>query len=122
MFGFPRRELPSHRVAGSRPEAQNKWCLMKRLSTRLMVVCALSLTALLGGLPEVHAACRSSWSKSGYKSYAEIKSEVRRRLGNVQIVRVQLCGEGRGEYFHVVAIDRKGGKTIRVELRISAAK
>lgn len=65
-------------------------------------------------------ACTSSWSKSGYKSLAQIKGEVARRLGNARIVRIELCGSGASAYFRIVAITVRGGRPTREELRIGA--
>ena len=83
--------------------------------------CAILLIALVAGFSApislAHAqACTSSWSKSGYKSYSQIQREVRQRLGDARIVRVELCGSGASAYFRVIAIV---GST-REELRISA--
>lgn len=88
----------------------------------MVIACALTAPVLLAASPDVLAGCTRSWSKSDYKSFGEIKKEVRRQLGNAQIIGVQLCGKGPGAYFHVVAIERKSGKSVRVELRIPAAK
>lgn len=81
----------------------------------------LFLLAVLVGLagPAMLAqaqACTSSWSSSSYKSYAQIKREVRGRLGDARIVRVELCGSGGSAYFRVIAIVN----STREELRISA--
>ncbi len=82
------------------------------------LACLVLLTfALTAPAPIAQAqACTSSWSKSGYKSYAQIKREVNQRLGDARIVRVELCGSGASAYFRVIAI---AGST-RQELRISA--
>lgn len=84
---------------------------------RLIVIALLAIAAVPAPFAVAQAqACSSSWSKSGYKSYAQIKREVNQRLGNARILRVELCGSGASAYFRVVAIV---GST-RQELRISA--
>ncbi len=65
-------------------------------------------------------ACTSSWSKSGYKSYSQIRDEVRQKLGEARIVRVELCGSGASAYFNVVALREEGGHSVRVKLRVEA--
>lgn len=87
---------------------------MRNALTTLLIVL---LAGLAAPLPAAQAqACTSSWSKSGYKSYAQIKREVNQRLGNARILRVELCGSGASAYFRVIAI---AGST-REELRINA--
>jgi len=86
---------------------------------------AAFLTAMFVGLAGVALtaeaqACSSSWSKSGYKSYSQIKREVKSRLGAARIVRVELCGSGSSAYFKVIALSKKDGRSTREELRISA--
>jgi len=88
---------------------------MRDVLKRLIIAAMLMVAAI--PVPLAHAqACTSSWSKTGYKSYAQIKSEVNQRLGNARILRVELCGTGASAYFRVIAI---AGST-REELRISA--
>jgi hypothetical protein len=96
---------------------------MKTLLTRLRP--AFWVTALLIGLVAPFSvaeaqACTSSWSKSGYKSYSQIKREVRARLGDARIVRVELCGSGASAYFRVIALTGGDGGETRRQLRISA--
>lgn len=87
--------------------------------------CATAIFALLIGLTAPLGtaqaqACTSSWSKSGYKSYSQIKNEVRARLGDARIVRVELCGSGASAYFRVIALTGSAGNETRRQLRISA--
>ena len=88
---------------------------MRYLPKRLIVIMMLAIAAAPAPFAQAQA-CTSSWSKTGYKSYAQIKREVNQRLGNARIVRVELCGSGASAYFRVIAI---AGST-REELRISA--
>ncbi len=88
---------------------------MKDLLKRLLFAAMLTVAAIPAPLAQAQA-CTSSWSKSGYKSYAQIKREVNQRLGDARILRVELCGTGGSAYFRVIAIV---GST-REELRISA--
>jgi opacity protein-like surface antigen len=88
---------------------------MHYLLKRLIVIVMLAVAAAPAPFAQAQA-CTSSWSKTGYKSYAQIKREVNQRLGNARIVRVELCGSGASAYFRVIAI---AGST-REELRISA--
>jgi len=96
---------------------------MNTLLARLRYI--FGVTALLIGLAAPFSlaeaqACSSSWSKSGYKSYSQIKREVRARLGDARIVRVELCGSGASAYFRVIALTDGNGSDTRRELRISA--
>lgn len=96
---------------------------MKSSTARLR--CAAFLAAMFVGLAGLAVtadaqACSSSWSKSGYKSYSQIKREVMSRVGPARIVRVELCGSGASAYFRVIALSRKTGRSTREELRISA--
>lgn len=88
---------------------------MRDVLKRLIIAAMLTVAAMPASFAQAQA-CTSSWSKSGYKSYAQIKSEVNQRLGNARILRVELCGTGASAYFRVIAIV---GST-REELRISA--
>jgi hypothetical protein len=53
-------------------------------------------------------ACRANWSAKKYKPYDKVQSEVKRRHGDVRILRVALCGEGPGAYFQIVIISGTG--------------
>lgn len=88
---------------------------MRDVLKRLIIAALLTVAAIPAPLAQAQV-CTSSWSKSGYKSYAQIKREVNQRLGNARILRVELCGTGATAYFRVIAIV---GST-REELRISA--
>jgi len=86
--------------------------LLRHMTLLMMLLFAMAAPATIAQAQ----ACTSSWSKSGYKSYAQIKQEVIRQVGNARILRVELCGSGASAYFRVIAIV---GST-RQELRISA--
>lgn len=52
--------------------------------------------------------CTANWSAKKYKPYDKVQSEVKRRYGDVRILRVALCGEGPGAYFQIVIISGTG--------------
>jgi hypothetical protein len=95
------------------------------ITSRARRRCAIRVIALLIGLAAPLSlaqaqACTSSWSKSGYKSYSQVKREVRARLGDARIVRVELCGSGASAFFRVIALTGSDGSATRRQLRISA--
>ena len=52
--------------------------------------------------------CTASWSPNEYKSFGTLQSEVRKRYGQVRILRVALCDTGGQPYFQVVIISDHG--------------
>lgn len=77
---------------------------MSHLTATFMI--ALSL--LVAGATGVRAGCDTKWTKSKYKSFRQVESEVRGQLGDVKILRVLLCGEGAGAHFQVVVLNAAG--------------
>jgi hypothetical protein len=95
------------------------WAMKRVLRSGLIFMMMLVASGTLLHSTEA-AACTSSWSKSGYKSYSQIRDEVRQQLGEANIVRVELCGSGATAFFNVVALADKGGHSVRVTLRVNA--
>jgi hypothetical protein len=52
--------------------------------------------------------CAANWSPSEYKSFGALQDEVKRRYGEVRILRVALCKPGDNPYFQVVIISGNG--------------
>lgn len=52
--------------------------------------------------------CAANWSTSDYKSFGDLQEEVRKRYGEVRILRVALCNPGDNPYFQVVIISGHG--------------
>jgi hypothetical protein len=52
--------------------------------------------------------CAANWSTSEYKSFGDLQSEVKKRYGEVRILRVALCNPGDNPYFQVVIISGHG--------------
>jgi hypothetical protein len=52
--------------------------------------------------------CAANWSPSAYKSFGDVQNEVRKRYGEVRILRVALCDQGGDPYFQVVIISGHG--------------
>jgi hypothetical protein len=52
--------------------------------------------------------CAASWSPTEYKSFGALQSEVKKRYGEVRILRVALCDAGGAPYFQVVIISGHG--------------
>lgn len=52
--------------------------------------------------------CAASWSPNEYKSFGALQSEVKKRYGEVRILRVALCDAGNSPYFQVVIISGHG--------------
>ena len=69
------------------------------------------LIALLPGLSPALAegqACAPNWSTNGYKSFGDLQDEVKKRYGEVRILRVALCDQGGNPYFQVVILSGHG--------------
>ena len=69
--------------------------------------------ALLSGavhLPARVAAqdCAANWSPDSYKSFDMLQNEVKKKYGEVRILRVALCSSGSNPYFQVVIISGTG--------------
>jgi hypothetical protein len=52
--------------------------------------------------------CAANWSTSEYKSFGDLQNEVKKRYGEVRILRVALCNPGDKPYFQVVIISDHG--------------
>jgi hypothetical protein len=77
-----------------------------------------ALCLLAGSGPLNAAACDTAWTKGGYKTYRQVESEVRSKLGQVKILRVKLCSQGSDSYFQVVVLNASGTvQNIRVPAR-----
>jgi hypothetical protein len=74
---------------------------------KLLILLVLSVAALPKE-PVVAQQCASNWSTSEYKSFTDLQNEVRRRYGEVRILRVSLCDAGGNPYFQVVIISGQG--------------
>jgi len=69
----------------------------------------LALLALLLMPVQVSAQeCAANWSPKDYKSFIDLQGEVRKRFGEVRILRVALCDQGGNAYFQVVIISGHG--------------
>jgi len=79
---------------------------MKRL-LKVFIIPAFFAAALWTG-PAPAQQCASNWSPAEYKSFGDVQSEVRRRYGEVRILRVALCDVGGNPYFQVVIISGHG--------------
>jgi len=64
------------------------------------------------------AACTPNWTAKKYKPFDKVQNEVKKRYGDVRILRVALCGEGAGAYFQIVIISGKGSVS-RVQIAAS---
>jgi hypothetical protein len=53
-------------------------------------------------------SCAPNWSTNAYKSFGNVQDEVRKRYGEVRILRVALCDQGGNPYFQVVIISGQG--------------
>jgi hypothetical protein len=63
--------------------------------------------------------CSTRWIAKDYKSFRNIKSEVKSSFGDGRILRVFLCGEGEKAYFRVLFISGDGAVS---RIRISAVR
>ncbi len=52
--------------------------------------------------------CSPNWTAKKYKSFGEVQHEVRKRYGDVRILRVALCGEGPRAFLQIVIISGAG--------------
>jgi hypothetical protein len=53
-------------------------------------------------------SCAPNWSTNEYKSFGNVQDEVKKRYGEVRILRVALCDQGGSPYFQVVIISGHG--------------
>jgi hypothetical protein len=74
----------------------------KILSMSLLLIAALPLG------PVSAQQCAANWSPSEYKSFGDLQNEVKKRYGEVRILRVALCDQGGKPYFQVVIISGQG--------------
>lgn len=65
-------------------------------------------TAVLAHGPATAQQCAANWSPSEYKSFGDLQNEVKKRYGEVRILRVALCDPGGNPYFQVVIISGQG--------------
>jgi hypothetical protein len=86
----------------------------------------LMLASVSAGLAPVEYAaaqnsnCAPNWTAREYKSFSDLQSEIKKRFGDVRILRVALCGEGGNAYFQIVII-YDHGKVERVQIAASNA-
>jgi hypothetical protein len=62
--------------------------------------------------------CAPNWTTTQYKSFGDVQIEIRKRFGEVRILRVALCGEGGAAYFQIVIISGQG-EVRRVQIAAS---
>jgi hypothetical protein len=79
---------------------------MNPLIKTLIVGVLLSAAPPAGGAAEPD--CAANWSTSQYKSFGDLQNEVKKRFGEVRILRVALCNPGDNPYFQVVIISDHG--------------
>jgi|EndMetStandDraft_5_1072996.scaffolds.fasta_scaffold64946_3 hypothetical protein len=58
--------------------------------------------------PAMAQTCAANWTTNGYKSFGDLQDEVKKRYGEVRILRVALCDQGGNPYFQVVIISGHG--------------
>ena len=68
----------------------------------------IPLLAGLSPLPAAAQTCAPNWSTNEYKSFGDLQDEVKRRYGEVRILRVALCDMGGNPYFQVVILSDHG--------------
>jgi hypothetical protein len=66
------------------------------------------LIAVLLQEPASAQQCAANWYPSEYKSFGDLQNEVKKRYGEVRILRVALCDQGGSPYFQVVIISGQG--------------
>ncbi len=93
-------------------------CLQTLRQTLLIPVFVIALSAFCA--TSYAQGCTSSWSKSQYKSYSQIRAEVQQRVRNAQILSVQLCGRGASARFRVRVKTRSNGGATRRDIIIRA--
>lgn len=52
--------------------------------------------------------CTPNWTAKKYKPFGKVQHEIKKRYGDVRILRVALCGEGEGAFFQIVIISGTG--------------
>lgn len=58
---------------------------------------------------DVQAECRPNWTAKKYRSFDSLQTEIKKRYGEVRILRVALCGEGTtAAYFQIVILSGEG--------------
>jgi hypothetical protein len=62
--------------------------------------------------------CTPSWTAKKYKPFGKVQNEIKKRYGDVRILRVALCGEGADAYFQIVIISGAGSVS-RVQIAAS---
>jgi hypothetical protein len=75
--------------------------------TKILSMLLLLIAALPIG-PASAQQCAANWSPSEYKSFGDLQNEVKKRYGEVRILRVALCDQGGNPYFQVVIISGQG--------------
>jgi hypothetical protein len=74
---------------------------------KVLVLPAIFVAALWQGPVEAEQ-CASNWSTNEYKSFGDVQTEVKKRYGEVRILRVALCDSGGTAYFQVIIISGQG--------------
>jgi len=80
---------------------------MKRMVHKLLLP-ALAVFAVVASEPAAQSGCTPNWTADKYKSFGDIRSEIKRQYGDVRILRVALCGQGGSAYFKVMIISGQG--------------
>jgi hypothetical protein len=62
--------------------------------------------------------CAPNWTANKYKPFGKVQTEIRKRYGDVRILRVALCGQDADAYFQIVILSGKG--TVR-RVRVAAS-
>jgi hypothetical protein len=86
---------------------------MTQLAKILIMLIALTASPTLGQAEG--SSCAPNWSTKGFKSFGDVQDEVKKRYGEVRILRVALCDPGGNAYFQVVIISGQG-EVRRVQL------
>ena len=74
---------------------------------KVVMLPAFFVAALWSG-PVAAQQCASSWSPNAYRSFGDVQTEVKKRFGEVRILRVALCDAGGAAYFQVIIISGQG--------------
>jgi hypothetical protein len=74
---------------------------------KILTLC-IPLLAGLSPLPAAAQACAPNWSTNEYKSFGDLQDEVKKRYGDVRILRVALCDHDGNPYFQVVILSGHG--------------
>lgn len=79
---------------------------MKTLAQIVLLMALAILPARAGDGPG--QSCAPNWTSSDYKSFGDLRTEIKKKFGDVRILRVALCGQGGEAYFQIVIISGTG--------------